>query len=575
MSFSSALDNFRRARQRAAMEEIVARLAGRSADLLSFEQARQKLRAKGSQPQGLREIPLDAIVGSTGRYYDFTRSFLPRCDSDAERWARVEMAVGELASMPPIWVYKIGQAYFVDDGHHRVSVARTLGAKHIRAYVIEVRTKVPLSPSDQPDDLIWKAEYADFLERTHLDELRPGMNLSVTVPGQYRVLEEQIEARRYLLEQKQKKELAYPQAAAHWYDEVYLPVMRVIRRQAVLRDFPGRTETDLYVWVSEHRAALVEELGWDVWPDTAAVHLSARFSPRLRRVAARVGDKLREALVPGGLEAGPPPGLWRSEHQQAQEKDRMFCDILVPVSGHEPGWRALDQALEIARREEGSLLHGLHIVPSQARQAEPETLAIKTRFEQRCQEAAVVGNLIVEIGKVADKIVEWGRWADLLVLNLAHPPAPRALSRLSSGFRAIIRRCPTPLLAVPGLSRPLERALLAYDGSAKANEALFMAAYLASQRQIDLTVLTVVEPGRTSSAASVQARTYLEGHQVQATFLQQRGPVGEVITGAAGAYQVDVIIMGGYGFRPLLEAALGSTVDEVLRTSQRPLLICR
>ena len=89
LSISLAVQDFRRARREAAMQEIVARLTGKSADLFSFEDVRHKLKAKSSGTRELKEIPLDAIVGSVGRYSDFTRSFLPRQDSDQERWTRV------------------------------------------------------------------------------------------------------------------------------------------------------------------------------------------------------------------------------------------------------------------------------------------------------------------------------------------------------------------------------------------------------------------------------------------------------------------------------------------------------
>src|SRR5512136_745558 len=110
-SFSTALDDFRNARRRAVMEEIAARLTGRSVDLLSFDEVSAKLKAKGAGSRVLKEIPLDAVVGSVGRYTDFTRSFLPRYDADRERWARIEMAATRPTGLPPIEVYQIGQVY--------------------------------------------------------------------------------------------------------------------------------------------------------------------------------------------------------------------------------------------------------------------------------------------------------------------------------------------------------------------------------------------------------------------------------------------------------------------------------
>ena len=87
----------------------------------------------------------------------------------------------DLTGVPPVDLYKIGDIYFVHDGHHRISVARQLGITHVQAYVTEIRSKVPLSADMEPDDLILKAEYAEFLEQTHLDELIPEADLSVTV----------------------------------------------------------------------------------------------------------------------------------------------------------------------------------------------------------------------------------------------------------------------------------------------------------------------------------------------------------------------------------------------------------
>ncbi len=574
LSFSSAVRDFHRARRKAALQAIMARLTGKSADLLSYEDVRQKLKARGAASWGLRDIPLDAIVGSVGRYADFTRSFLPRQDSDAERWARVKVAVTDWGGLPPIKVYQIGEAYFVLDGNHRVSVARQVGATHIQAYVTEVRTKVPLSPDAQPDDLILKAEYADFLERTHLNELRPQADLSVTAPGQYQVLEEHIEVHRYFMGLEQEREIPYQEAVGHWYDEVYWPVVQVIRERGILRDFPGRTETDLYLWVSEHHAELEQELGWEIRPEEAAADLAARFSPRRQRVVARVSEKLLDAVTPDELEAGPRPGQWRKERLATRQHDRLFADILVAVNGEEAGWYALEQALEVARRE-GARLHGLHVVPSEKQRNSEAAQAVQAEFNRRCEEAGVPGRLALEIGKVPRRICERARWNDLVVLSLSYPPAPQPIARLGSGLSTLLRRCPRPVLAVPESSSHLARVLLAYDGSPKADEALFVATYLSGRWNIPLTVVTVIEMGRTTSDTLARAQKYLETHGVQAAFVKESGPVAEAILKTAEEHQSDLIVMGGYGFRPVLEVVVGSAVDQILRASRRPVLICR
>jgi nucleotide-binding universal stress UspA family protein len=573
-SFWSAVLDFRRARRQAALQQAMARLRGESVDLLSYEEVRQKLKVKGGGKWELKEIPLDAIVGSVGRYTDFTRSFLPRQDSDAERWARVKLAVTDLAGLPPIKVYQIGDAYFVLDGHHRASVARQVGAAHIEAYVTEVRTKVPLSPDIQPDDLIWKAEYADFLEHTHLDELRPEADLSVTAPGQYQILEEHIEVHRYFMGLEQKREIPYQEAVTHFYDEVYLPVVQVIRQRGILRDFPGRTETDLYLWLSEHRAELEHELGWEIRPEEAVADLAAQFSPRPQRVVARVTEKLVDAVMPDELQAGPPPGEWRKEHLTARQDDRLFADILVAVNGEETGWHALDQALEVARRE-GAWLHGLHVVPSETQRNSEVAQAVQAEFNRRCEAANIPGKLALEVGKVPHKICERACWIDLVVFSLSYPPAPQPIARLGSGLSTLLRRCPRPVLAVPDFLSHLGRALLAYDGSRKADEALFVATYLSGQWDIPLVVVAVMETGRTTWDTLARAQEYLETHGVQAELVKESGPVAEAILKMADEHESDLVIMGGYGHGPVLEVVLGSSVDQVLRASRRPMLICR
>ena len=150
LNYHIAVQDFRQARKQAAVQQLLAHLTGKSAELLAYDDVRQQLRETGTIERGLQEIPLDAIVGSVGRYDDFTRDFMPKKDSDQERWARVKTAVLDMSGMAPIDVYQIGEAYFVRDGNHRVSVARRLGTGTISAHVTEVKTKVPLAVDDDP-----------------------------------------------------------------------------------------------------------------------------------------------------------------------------------------------------------------------------------------------------------------------------------------------------------------------------------------------------------------------------------------------------------------------------------------
>jgi nucleotide-binding universal stress UspA family protein len=138
-----------------------------------------------------------------------------------------------------------------------------------------------------------------------------------------------------------------------------------------------------------------------------------------------------------------------------------------------------------------------------------------------------------------------------------------------------VQRCPRPILAVPQVVSPLSRALLAYDGSPKAQEALYVGTYLVLQWRIPLIVVAVIEGEHGPDSPLDRARQYIESHGAAASYVEEHGPVADAILRAAAAHASDLILMGGYGFNPLLEAVVGSTVDQVLREAKQPVLICR
>jgi nucleotide-binding universal stress UspA family protein len=574
--FSLARIDFQRARQRASLQEVVSRLTGKSADLLSFEEVREKLHAVGTGVnRGVQNIPLDSIVGSVGRYTDFSRTFLPKNPSDEERWAKVMSLVTDPqgGGLPPIEVIKLGDAYFVQDGHHRVSVARQLGAQTIEAYVNEVTTRVPLSPDSDPEDLILKEEYATFLEATQLKKIRPDSDLELTVPGMYADLLDHVQVHKYFTGLNEKRDVPIDEAAAHWYDNIYLPVVEAIRERKILDEFPGRTEADLYLWVSEHRAELQQGLGDFISPESAAQDLADKFGTRAGRVAARIGRSLARAMVPGALESGPPTGAWR-ESKADQDEERLFGGLLVPIGDEAGGWTALDQAFIFARRE-SSRIQGLHVVRNGETAEDEKFGSLRAEFARRCEQAGLTGGLAVEAGDVAHAICDRALLADLVVLTLTHPPADQPFLRLGSGFRALIQKCPRPILAIPDKPTALSRALVAYDGGAKSKEALFVAAYLASRWNIPLTVLSVEESGTDAEDMLEEADEYLHTRGVRASLMLRGGPVSAAILRAAGETGSQLLILGGYGSHPVLEVVLGSQVDSVLRQSRLPMLICR
>jgi nucleotide-binding universal stress UspA family protein len=164
----------------------------------------------------------------------------------------------------------------------------------------------------------------------------------------------------------------------------------------------------------------------------------------------------------------------------------------------------------------------------------------------------------------------------LVVTSLTHPPGSQPLERLSHGFNQLVQRCPRPVLAIPtGADSSFDRILLSYDGSKKADEALFVATYLRARWPMALTVLTV-ETEHTPPAALAQAQAYIERYGISdVNYVLKQKPIAEAVLATAVEYNINEIIMGGFGYRPVKHLVLGSTVDHILREFRQPILICR
>ncbi len=567
----SSINDFQQAHRSALLQTVLARLSGKSVELLSYEEVLRQLRQTGRSSRGVQIIPVKAIVGTVDRYTDFTRTFLPRNVTDEQRWAQLLAFVqrNSLDALPPIEVYQIGEAYFVQDGHHRVSIARQLGVEFISAEVTEVQTRVPLTPDTNFDDLIIAAEQAAFLEYTHLDQLRPRSDFEVSVPGQYARLEDHIEVHRYFIEEAEGCEIPYEDAVCRWHDEAYAPIAAAIREQGILRDFPGRTATDFYLWIAEYRLALQRELGWTIPAETATASLAARIATRSRPRLNRASRTMLSAMLPAAFKNGPSAGQWRKTRIAARYSGGLFGEVLSVIDGSPLSWAAVDQAISIAQRD-GARLHGLHVIAAAADRDEETLRAWQTDFERRCAEAQIDGRFTIEIGQLAENVCQRAQLIDLVVIGLR-----REAGKVDGEVLGLMRHCTRPVLAVPDQPARFQRALLAYDGSVKAKEALFVAAYLAEMWKTALVVMTVQEHGRINRGALTYAEKYLQMHEVEVEFVFAQGSVAGNLLKAVEVYGCEVILMGSYCSPAAVEALMGGTVDRILRETKVPVLVCR
>ena len=130
-----ALARFFRARRLASVKRLWAALTGRSCQLLSLAQIQVSRRVRGSHYAGMRTVPIGQIRGSEGRCADFDRDFCPLQLHNKERWISVAQARLRGITLPPVDLIQVGDVYFVRDGHHRISVARSFGQAAIDAQV--------------------------------------------------------------------------------------------------------------------------------------------------------------------------------------------------------------------------------------------------------------------------------------------------------------------------------------------------------------------------------------------------------------------------------------------------------
>lgn len=256
---SLAVNEWNQARRRAFWARLSSELGGKENALLDFNAIIKRLQLHQSAYRGVKSIPVSRIVGSVGRYQDFTRTFLPANRSMGQRWMSIAQIWlnPEGRGLPAIQVYQIGEWYFVRDGNHRVSVAKQIGVPDIDAEIWEYEGELPpTEPGTAPEAWLLECERQHFLKVTRIDTLRPNHELVLSEPGGYAFLLEMIAGYQEALYCIDETPIPYDQALDAWYDMLYEGVVQLIRETDVLRLFPQRTAADLFVWIMQHHEEL-------------------------------------------------------------------------------------------------------------------------------------------------------------------------------------------------------------------------------------------------------------------------------------------------------------------------------
>jgi hypothetical protein len=255
-------NDFQRARRHQVLARLAQRLRREPDDvnlILPFDEVVAALGRRGERRLGLKTIPLDTIVGTVDSTRDFDRRFRPTSGRVRERWERLALAQRRGEAIPPIDVYRVGDMHFVQDGHHRVSIALATGAKVIDAYVTEVTTQLPPTGIRGRRDLLCKSYERIFRARVPLPPSAMA-KITVTDPWSYAELGEAVEAWGFRAMQDQARFLDRAEVARRWYAEEYRPVVRMLRAADLIG---SRTEAEAYMRVAAERYRLILTHDWN------------------------------------------------------------------------------------------------------------------------------------------------------------------------------------------------------------------------------------------------------------------------------------------------------------------------
>jgi hypothetical protein len=259
---SDAQSDFSRARRSRLLAEIGRRMRREPDDvalMLPFEEVVEALGRTGQRDLGLQVVPLEAIVGTVDRGVDFDRGFRPTSARLRSRWERIASAQRRGETLPPVSLYKVGDLYFVRDGHHRVSVAKSLGRTDIDAYVIEVTTRLKLGEDTRVSDLPLKDHERLFRERVPLPAASR-RRIQLTDPWDFGVLSEAIEAWGFRAMQSRGTYMDRAEVAHLWFTEEYEPVVELLRAGDLTAD--NETETEAYMRVAGDRYRVLRTHEW-------------------------------------------------------------------------------------------------------------------------------------------------------------------------------------------------------------------------------------------------------------------------------------------------------------------------
>jgi hypothetical protein len=269
-------------------------------DLLAFEEVSQRLGLGTRLPAGRREVAVADIIGSVGRVADFDGCFRPRHRRLRDE-IRARVANPAVVDMP-ISLLQVDHAFFVEDGHKRLSAAIAEGRREVDANVDRFQTRFHVAPGTTMASIRVTASERRFRNVTGLEAAVPRRRFPLSEPDGYLELQESVKAHTLDFSRAEGRLVPPEEGALHWYETVFVPILELIESTGMCRLLESMTEADRFLLF--RRGIDVPMLpGWRI-PPVAAEHGMKNITE-----GTQVGWQRRLVPLPGRQKTRQAPLL--------------------------------------------------------------------------------------------------------------------------------------------------------------------------------------------------------------------------------------------------------------------------
>lgn len=288
------LSTYPKARRKEMFRRIGRLLVGRpQGRLLNLEEVQDHLQSFQQSYVGVRPIPVDQIVGSVARASDFDDDFLPVSGRLETRWQSLENRFPD-GGFPPISVFKVGDAYFVADGHHRVAIAKQRKMDFLDAEITEIHTPYEIDADTDVTELVHLGQQRIFMEQSGLGSVVPGARFIFTRPWRYAELLDNVKVHGWDMAAERNEFVTRGDIAQDWFATVYLPTIKLIKEADLPDMCHDMTVDDLFLWVADRWRRMFPERGHQTFEDViqeAADEVSDKLSTKAKTTVNRLRSK--------------------------------------------------------------------------------------------------------------------------------------------------------------------------------------------------------------------------------------------------------------------------------------------